>query len=64
MHEWYVLGGSGGFVNSVDFYPASLKSHGCFYFQCVLSSSEFTKYTVPTLKAFLKAYNQNVSDNK
>ena len=33
-----LLGGSGGVVNSLDFYPASLKSLGCFYFQCVLSS--------------------------
>ena len=29
---------SGGVVNSLDFCPASLKSHGCFYFRCVLSS--------------------------
>ena len=33
-----VLGGSGGVVNSLDFCPASLKSLGCFYFWCVLSS--------------------------
>ena len=33
-----VLGDSGGVVNSLDFCPASLKSLGCFYFQCVLSS--------------------------
>ena len=33
-----LLGGSGGDVNSLDFYPASLKSLGCFYFRCVLSS--------------------------
>ena len=31
-------GGSGGVVNSLDFYPASLKSLGYFYFRCVLSS--------------------------
>ena len=31
-------GGSGGFVNSLDFYLASLKSHGCFYFRYLLSS--------------------------
>ena len=29
---------SGGVVNSLDFHPASLKSLGCFYFRCVLSS--------------------------
>ena len=33
-----VLGDSGGVVNSLDFCPASLKSLGCFYFRCVLSS--------------------------
>ena len=27
-----LLGGSGGGANSLDFYPASLKSHGRFYF--------------------------------
>ena len=34
----YVLGGSGRVVNSLDFCSASLKSLGCFYFQCILSS--------------------------
>ena len=34
----FVLGGSGWVVNSRDFYPALLKSLGCFYFRCVLSS--------------------------
>ena len=33
-----LLGDSGGVVNSLEFCPASLKSHGCFYFRCVLSS--------------------------
>ena len=33
-----LLGGSGGVVNSLDFCPASLKSLGCFYFRCILSS--------------------------
>ena len=33
-----ILGDSGGVVNSLDFCPASLKSLGCFYFRCVLSS--------------------------
>ena len=33
-----VLGDSGGVVNSRDFCLASLKSLGCFYFRCVLSS--------------------------
>ena len=27
-----------GVVNSLDFCPASLKSFGCFYFRCILSS--------------------------
>ena len=34
----HVLRDSGGVVNSLDFCPASLKSLGCFYFRCVLSS--------------------------
>ena len=33
-----LLGGSSGVVNSPDVFPASLKSLGCFYFRCVLSS--------------------------
>ena len=36
--EDWLLGGSGGVVNSLDFYPTSLKSLGCFCFPCVLSS--------------------------
>ena len=35
-----VLGDSGRVVNSLDFCPASLKSLGCFYFWCVLSSQQ------------------------
>jgi len=30
-----LLGGSDGVVNTLDFYPASIKSHGCFYFRRV-----------------------------
>ena len=66
-----LLGGLCGVVNSLDFYPASLKSLGCFYFRCVLSSqwkavatSEPANFTLPTLKAFLEARSQNVSGNK
>ena len=66
-----LLGGSGGVVNSLDFSPASLKSLGCFYFRCVLSSpameggdNEFANFTLPTLKTFWEARNQNVSGNK
>ena len=33
-----LLGDSSGVVNSLVFCPASLKSLGCFYFRCVLSS--------------------------
>ena len=33
-----LLSSSGGVVNTIDFCPASLKSLGCFYFRCVLSS--------------------------
>ena len=34
----WLLGGSGRVVNSLDFCLALLKSLGCFYFQCILSS--------------------------
>jgi len=34
----FLLGGSGVFGNSLDFYPASLKFLGRFYFRCLLSS--------------------------
>ena len=33
-----VLGDSGGVVNFLNICPASLKSLGCLYFQCMLSS--------------------------
>ena len=33
-----VFGGSGGVVTSLYFCPALLKSLGCFYVRCVLSS--------------------------
>ena len=65
-----VLGGSGGVVNSLDFCPASLKSLGCFYFRCVLSSQwkavtvNLQIFALPTLKTFLEACSQNVSGNK
>ena len=38
FHHATVLGDSDGVVNSLDVCPASLKSLGCFYFRCVLSS--------------------------
>ena len=63
------VGRFGGVVNSLDFCPASLKSLGCFYFRCVLfftiegGDSEFAKFTLPTLKAFLEARSQNVYGN-
>ena len=64
-----LLGGSGGVVNSLDFCTASVKSLGCFYFRCILSSqwtvvTEYVNFTLPTLKAFLEARSQNVSGNK
>ena len=40
-----LLGGSGGVVNSLVFCPASIKSLGCFYFLCVVSS-QWTAVTV------------------
>ena len=38
VHLGSLLGGSGWVVNSLDFCLALLKSLGCFYFQCILSS--------------------------
>ena len=38
LMDFTVLGDSGGVVNSLDFCLASLKSLGCFFFRCVLSS--------------------------
>ena len=35
---FFILGNSGGVVNSLDFCLTMLKSLGCFYFWCVLSS--------------------------
>ena len=60
----FVVGGSGGVVNSLDFCPASLKSLGCFYFTMEGGDSEFANFTLPTLKTFLEARSQNVSGNK
>ena len=37
-HRARILGDSCGVVNSLDFCPTSLKSLGCFYCRCVLSS--------------------------
>ena len=68
-----VLGGSGlGVVNSLDFYLVSLKSLGsccfllpvCTFFIMEDGDSEFAKFTVPTLKVFLKARSQSVSGNQ
>ena len=65
-----LLGDSGGVVNSFDFCPASLKSLGCFYCRCVLSSQwkavivKFANFTQPTLKAFLEARSHNASGSK
>ena len=63
----WLLGDSGGVVNSLDFCPASLKSLGCFYFRCILSSqckAVTVNFTLPTLKAFFEARRHNVSGNK
>ena len=40
------IGSSGGVVNSLDFWSASLKSLNCFHFRCILSSywKEITVY--------------------
>ena len=62
----YLLGGSGGVVNSIDFCPASLRSlatfTSCAYF--LHGDSESVNFTLPTLNTFLEACSQNVSGNK
>ena len=66
----YLLGDSGGVVNSLDFCPASLKSFGCFllpvrtFFTMEGGDTEFANFTLHTLKAFLEARSHNVSGNK
>ena len=60
------MGSWGRVVDSLDFCLALLKSLGCFYFWCILSSqwkAVTVNFTLPTLKAFLEAY-RNVSGNK
>ena len=62
-----LFGNSSGVVHSLDFCLASLKSLGCFYFRCILSSqwkAVTVNFTLPTLKAFLEAHSHNVSGNK
>ena len=59
-----LLGGSGGVVNSLAFYPASLKSLGRTFFKMKGGDNEVAKFTLPNLKAFFKACSQNVSGNK
>ena len=52
-------------VNSLDFHLASLKPLGYFVvFTVKGGDSEFAKFTVPTLRAFLKACSQSVSGKK
>ena len=52
-------------VNSLDLHLASLKPLGYFVvFTVKGGDSEFAKFTVPTLRAFLKACSQSVSGKK
>ena len=44
--NFLILGDSGGVVNSLEVFPASLKSLGCFYFRCVLASQWKVTVTV------------------
>ena len=67
-----LLGSSGRVANSLDFCPASLKSLGCFYFRCILSSQwkvvtvnlQILHCNFRLLEAFLEACSENMSDNK
>ena len=62
----YLLGGSGGVVNSLDFWPASLVPLATFTFGAYFlhGDSESANFTLPTLNTFLEACGQNVSGNK
>ena len=63
-------GRSGGVVNSLDFYPASTSVPWLIllpvrtFFTMEGGDNKFAKFTVPTLKGFLKVPIQNVSGNK
>ena len=59
-----LLGGSGGVVNSLDFCPWLLLLPVRTFFTMEGGDSEFAKFTLPTLKGFLKSCSQNVSGNK
>ena len=59
-----LLGDSGGFVNSLDFCPASLLLPVRTFFTMAGGDSEFANFTLPTIKAFLEARSHNVSGNK
>ena len=65
-----LLGDSGGVVNSLDFCPASLNIPWLLlllvrtFFTMEGGDSEFANFTLPTLKVFLDAHNQNVSGNE
>ena len=65
-----LLGGSGGVVNSLDFYPGVAYVPLLFllpvrtFFTMEGGDNKFAKFTLPPLKAFLKARSQNVPGNK
>ena len=66
-----LLGDSGGFVNSLDFCPASLNLSPWLlllpvrtFFTMEDGDSEFANFTLPTLKGFFEARSHNVSGNK
>ena len=66
IHMSYILGDSGGVVNSLDFCPASLKLLllPVRTFFTMEGDSEFADFTLPTLKALFEALSHNVSGNK
>ena len=44
--------------------PLAVFTSSAYFLHNEGGDSEFTKFTVPTLRAFLKAHSQNVSGNK
>ena len=67
---WVLLCSLGGAVNSLKFFPGITEVPWlfllpvCTFFTMEGGDSELAKFTVPSLKAFLKVCGQSVSGNK
>ena len=52
--QWYWVVQAGSLTPSSDFCPALLKSHGCFYFWCILPSQSQWKAVMLTLRPIVR----------